>query len=346
MKQLVPLLLLVCCSCSKQPNLFLGEMRIVSSFEQEQHLPGTLVEGIDSIGVSDIYFFKEYKLLSVYDFPYFIRVYKGDMNQFMGDSFHKGKGPNEYVRLRIVKQQMDSLLIVHDANQRKVFLIDFIDNGSNIRAERVKEIKYDGFWDPLQAFYLNDSLLLVKNVAVRNKEYSIVYSFYNYKQDTIFENIPIYRESLRYREMNRIYTLADALKPDKTKIVSVTGTFNQIDILDLRNPVRSLSVSIGKENLTLEELKRYANSNTQERLHRYYASRPICNDKYIVTLYQSKQSDKQEIHVMSWKGEALYCFSIDESLDVMNIDWKNAKLYGITEEGFIYSYDLTGLGLV
>jgi hypothetical protein len=321
----------------------MGEMKIVSTFQQEQHLPGSLVEGIDSIGVFGITFFKDYKLIKMNRLPYFIRIYQGEANQFKGNYFYKGKGPNDYLDLSPTHQQMDSLLIAYDFYQYKLFLIDLVEKESHIRAERVKEIECKGFWDPLKAFYLNDSMVLMKSVYIENKAYRLAYSFYNYKRNKILENyLPLYRECLRYSEMNWIYSGADALKPDQTKIVSVTGAFNQIDILDLHDPSRSFSISTSKENLTVEDLKSYANSNTEEELHEYYFP-PKCNDQYIIALYQPKNSLQKEFHVISWEGKPLYHLPIEEPLNSFDVDWKNAVLYGLTEDGIIYAYKLSFL---
>ncbi|MDR0989380.1 MAG: hypothetical protein LBM06_07985 [Prevotellaceae bacterium] len=321
-------------ACGEESNFFRGKIKHHYQFEVEQTLTGSLVSAIDTIGVLSLDFYDDYKIISLYDSKYLMQLYRGNSNRFIGNFFQTGHGPNDFLSLSVLNQPMDSLLVMQDYYRRKVLFAKIVDDKPVLLPDRT--ISYADCKQASQVFYVNDSLLLVKDRNSNLQE--IVYRIYNYVQHRTVKEISLYSVPLRLDDTNLFMTVADGLKPDKTKLVSLTGTFNQIDILDLQDEANSFSVQTSKENftLTMEE----ARKRPIQELPDYYLACPVCNDDYIFALYQNTAAKRKEFHVINWAGETLYRLPVREDLRGFNIDWKNGILYGITRNDQVYAYNM------
>lgn len=321
-------------SCDFGDKLFLGREKYVESFKHEYHIHGVKAEYIDTIGVFLIDFNSPYLIATLYKSLNYVKLYNNESKNFIGDFAYKGNGPCEFLSFGVLNQKQDSLLWAQDYYKKKLYGFDLKHSEIQDALVIVDNIDYSPIVDPLQIFYCSDSLLLIKNVEVEN---GICYVKYNpFFPNKKMERIYMYNYVLSQTDLNLILSLADCLKPDSKMIASLTGVMNQIDILNLEDSTKNLTVIMGKGPKTLEDIR-----SNKSPLYDYYISLPRCNDDLIFALYRNKNNnDKKEFHVINWEGEALFRLFIDEDLRDFNIDWINKKLYGITMDDIVYIYDI------
>ncbi len=319
-------------ACQDNPNLFRGAIKYANWEKKEYKLHGNIFLKIDSIGTFQIDFFSKYVLVTQYKSPYFLTLYRKSNYEKKGNYFIRGNGPDEFLGFSILNQKQDSLLLLQDYYRKQIVVVDFIDSGEKFEDKIRRKIDYSNIVEPLQAFYYNDSLLLIKSLDASE---GILYNYYDYHHKKVTEKFSMYNAVLGQQDLNNMMSLADAIKPDKTKLVSLTGIYNQIDIFDLKNPSNSFSVYSNRRNVTLEQTRNYP-----DELYDYYISLPRCNNKCIYVLSQDKQNEKKEFHVIDWNGNALYKLHIDEPLRDFNIDWYEGVLYGITDDDIVYVYNI------
>ena len=191
--------------------------------------------------------------------------------------------------------------------------------------------------DPLQVFYCNDSLLLIKNL---DHEKGVHYAKFNpLRPDQEVSPIFMYHTVLSQQDLNMMMSLADCLKPDGKMIASLTGVLNQIDILNLEDSTENISVKTGDGPNSIEYIK-----ESRDKLYDYYISLLRCNDTLIFALYRNKEkNNKTEFHVISWTGKALFRLLVREDLRDFNIDWLHGKIYGVTKSDIVYVYDVNNI---
>lgn len=322
-------------SCQHKDNFFCGKIVVADRFGQELMLSGNKVAYMDSIGNFQIDVTPIGLVITKYKLSYFAQIYDQQREICKGNFFVKGEGPDEFLTFSILNQEQDSVLYVQDFQRKVLYGIDMAATISGQQSIIEKRIDYNAFTDPLQVFYCSDSLLLVKDVDFNN---GVCYYKYN-PYSRYKERIKVYHSMVRPADLDYIMSIADGLKPDAKMIVSLTGTLNQIDILNLEDSTANLSFTTSKDLITLEDVK------TSERENRdYYLSLPKSSDTLIFALYQQR-GGKKEFHVINWSGQALFRLGVNEDLRDFSIDWKQERLYGITTNDEVYSYNLKGIVL-
>lgn len=319
-------------SCQHKDNFFNGKVVVADGFEQEFMLSGDEVAYMDSIGNFQIEVTPVGLITTMYKLSYFSQIYDPQRGVCRGRFFVKGEGPDEFLSFGILNQKQDFILYVQDFQRKMLYGIDMASTISNQQTVIVKRIDYHAFADPLQVFYCSDSLLLVKDVDF-NK--GVCYHKYNpYSKEK--KTIRMYQPVVRPADLNYIMSIADGLKPDGKMIVSLTGTLNQIDILNLEDSTANFSFTLSKDLLTLEDLK-----ENKGEMRDYYLSLPKSSDTLIFALYQQSEGQK-EFHVINWRGQALFRLGVKEDLRDFTVDWKQGTLYGITANDEVYAYNLKG----
>lgn len=331
------LLCIALLSCEDHNNLFCGRLISVKGFNHEYHLKGVIEEVIDTIGTFQVNFATPYLITTLYKSSYFAKFYDDKTLKCFGDFASKGDGPSEFLSFGILNQQQDSVLWVQDYQKKKLYGIDLPKSVVEMSISFKKEFDYTQMVDPLQVFYCCDSLLLIKNIEYgKGLQYARFNPFFPNKE---LKRIYMYNSVLFQQDLNLIMSLADCLKPDSKMIASLTGVLNQIDLLNLEDSTKSLSVRMGNGPTTLEDIRQ-----NNESLHDYYISLPRCNNDLIFALYCNKDNNqKKEFHVINWEGEALFKLFVNEDLRDFNVDWKKGKLYGITNDDIVYVYDVTNV---
>lgn len=319
-------------SCQHKDNFFNGKIVVADTFEQELVLSGNKVVYMDSIGNFQIEVTPVGLVITMYKLSYFAQIFDRQGGTCKGNFFVKGEGPDEFLTFSILNQKQDSVLYVQDFQRKMLYGIDMASTVSSQRSVIKKRIDYNAFTDPLQVFYCGDSLLLVKDVDFNNGVCYYKYNPYNqYK-----ERIKVYHFVVQPADLNYMMSIADCLKPDAKMIVSLTGTLNQIDILNLEDSTANLSFTTSEALITLEDVK----ANKGEKRD-YYLSLPKSSDTLIFALFQQGGGQK-EFHVINWSGQALFRLGVNEDLRDFSIDWKQGRLYGITTNDEVYSYNLKG----
>lgn len=322
-------------SCQHKDNFFCGKIVAADGFEQELMLSGHRVDYMDSIGNFQIEVTPIGLVITKYKLSYFAQIYDQQGEICKGNFFVKGEGPDEFLTFSILNQEQDSVLYVQDFQRKMLYGIDMASTLSNRQCVIKKRIDYNAFTDPLQVFYCSDSLLLVKDVDFNN---GVCYYKYN-PYSRYKERIKMYHSLVRPADLNYMMSIADGLKPDAKRIVSLTGSLNQIDILNLEDSTANLSFTTSKDLITLEDVE----TNKGEKRD-YYLSLPKCSDTLIFALYQQRDGEK-EFHVINWSGQALFRLRVSEDLRDFSIDWERGRLYGITTNDEVYSYNLKGIVL-
>ena len=343
MRRILLFLFLICligCSEDSPKNFFNGNIRTVE-FPNKVSLKGEFID-VDSIGIGCVEIFTPYLFLTTYRLPYFTKVYKLNNYEFLSDYFYQGQGPEEFLSFGIIKKQYPYLWVNDYKNKR----ISLINAEKTFNTELVcieKVLNYKKVVDPFNVFYLNDTCLLIKDYNSVDRE--LYYLKYNPKNDSIEADwkFVIYNNPITYELMNKILTLADQIHPDGSKIVSITEKFNQIDIIDLNNPVESFSITTEKN---IKNNYFHVNKTLDEELNRYYFSGPICTNDKIYVLYNTEKNDQVEVHIIDWKGNPLGILSLDKYLRYINVDEDNKILYGIDDDSEkLYKYDISECNL-
>ena len=157
-----------------------------------------------------------------------------------------------------------------------------------------------------------------------------------YKHTDQIKNM--YADPLSRNTLNQMQTLSDAIKRDGSKIVSLTGILDQIDILSLTPGGDNISVTASADKTlpTIHEQQEEHFQNTTD----FYLSIPRCNNDYIMVLYQSPRTQTKELQLIDWDGNGLCRYLLEEDLIDFCIDWNRKTIYGITDAEEVFKYDL------
>jgi hypothetical protein len=330
-----------CCTESDSvKNFFKGTVKRID-FSEEYFLSGEIIE-VDSIGIARVESFSSYLMLINYRQPYFLQVYTCSSDyQYLGRFFRKGEGPNDFLGFQIIKKEYPCLWIQDYINKR-VKKVN-IEKGFDDRSFNVEKIyDYKKIIDPFNVFYLNDTCLLIKDYDVKKGLY---YLKYNPEEGSVSEmEYIMYNYPVTYPLMNKMLTLADVLHPCDNKIASITGVFNQIDIVDLDNPDKNISVTTNNGLVNYQDVVNTEKDDLQE----YYFSYPVCNEQKIFVLYHSVDSKNSvQIRIIDWEGNPVAKLHLDKNIRDIHIDFNQKIIYGIEDESErIYKFDLSTVNLI
>ncbi|MDR2086599.1 MAG: TolB-like 6-bladed beta-propeller domain-containing protein [Dysgonamonadaceae bacterium] len=292
---------------------------------------------MDSIGVARVETFGSYLMLINYRQPYFLQVYTAysDGYQYSGRFFRKGKGPKDFLGFQVIKKEYPCLWI-QDYMNKHVKKIN-IEQGFDDRSFIIEKIySYKKTVDPFNVFYLSDTCFLIKDYDVNKGLY---YLKYNPEKESISsEEFILYNYPVTYPLMNKMLTLADVLHPRGNKIASITGVFNQIDILNLDNPDKNISVTTNQKPVKYQDVMNTGKEDFQE----YYFSYPVCNEQMIFVLYHSQDANKPvQIHVIDWDGNPVAKLHLDKNIRDIHIDFNEKIIYGIEDESErVYKFNI------
>jgi hypothetical protein len=342
---LIATLMISNCSKKKETNFFAGKMKSVS-FDKEYPVTGELVD-IDSIGVKNVFVSGRYLIACVYGHPYFLQIYELPDLKFLGNYLIHGQGPNDVIRASAVRDKGYPNIEIDDwgAMRLKIVNIEELIKGENSATK--KNIYYLPIYrrqiTTTVTFYVNDSCLLVKTQIpwAGRDDVDDSYLKYNPIIDSILYTYDLYNYPVSTEMTNRIYHLADCMKPDGTKIACYTGFLDQIDILDINNPDRNFSVSTN--NSDISDVAQYVNKlkNTEEELPDFYLSIPVCTNSLIFAMYRNNQTENLEIHIIDWNGKPVCKLLLDRELNRISFDEEHGVIYGVEmETEKTYKYDV------
>ncbi|GHV27018.1 hypothetical protein FACS1894176_08480 [Bacteroidia bacterium] len=329
---LLSIILIQSCSDEKQ-TFFSGTLKTIR-FEKEYAVTGEHVN-VDSIGIKDVTVMNDFLIAGVYKQPYFAQIYDLKTLSFIGNFFYKGAGPNDFGYIDIIKKEYPYIW-VQDRMYQNVRMIDLKESILNNQTVIKNEMKYLDVVEPLNAFYVNDTCLLIKSFDTKKGLHYFRYNPVNaqLRHDVSMYNYPITSDIL-YTKMT---PLSDCMKPDGSKIASLSGILDQIDILDITHPQKSISVTTTNHQYDYN----YINNTNSDDMQTFYFSYPYCSDNLIFALYKNndtKQKNNIELHIIDWNGNPLYKLLLDREIEFFTIDFDNGFMYGTspTEER-VYRY--------
>lgn len=317
-------LLVVSCT-HRVENSFNGKMRYLSGFGTVQVLSGEKLPYIHSIGSYGCDFSAPYLLLSLAKQDSLLGIYNVTKQVFLGNYFAIGAGPDDFSSFVIVNQQKDSLLMVNDVYKKELKIIRLVETVEQMQMVCLERLSYEGIHEML--FY-TDSLMWMKSIEDGEMTYTC--------SNPEYPAVSLYKERIGNLDLNHMLLLADAIKPDGSKLVSLTGVLNQIDILSLTSTDENISVTTAKAPITFSELQ----DDKYEHAVDYYLSIPRCNDLYIIALHVSQDTRKKSLHVIDWQGNGVAEYLLREDLVDFCVDWKRQIIYGITSGEEVYAYQI------
>ncbi len=314
------------CSCSDTTQITNSEQVYIKDFRKKSKLYGEKLNYIQNIGFYGCEIIYPYLILNLYKQENHIAVYNLKKELYYGDYFKGGVGPNEYLDFTILNQYRDSIIWINDVHRKKIK--SYILNQTNDSLVFNLETEYDYANNNEDVF----SVFVCPDSTIWEKQYDIEKKLLYYTNSSRKKTIYPFHDNISRNDLNRIMTLADGIKEDGTKIVSLTGIWDQIEIINLLRNGKSLSVTTSTNVLSWEIYKKTSSDQLQE----YYLSLPRCNNEYIMTLHNN--NGKKELILIDWEGHGIAIYFIEEDLIDFAIDWKENIIYGVTANEEVYKY--------
>ncbi|MDR1170266.1 MAG: TolB-like 6-bladed beta-propeller domain-containing protein, partial [Prevotellaceae bacterium] len=118
-----------------------------------------------------------------------------------------------------------------------------------------------------------------------------------------------------------------------SKIVSSAGCLDQLDILDIVHPDKSISVTENDYLFDYEYIKSLGDNSKDFYLF------SCCSDNLICASYY--RSNIMEIHIMDWNGNPVCKLILDRKIKDFTVDFDNGFMYTVSlGEERIYRYDI------
>lgn len=318
-------------------NFFRGEVIYSKQFKSEVDLKGRELILSDSIGLGLLSVAPPYLIIPTYKSSFFFKIFDMESGKFVGEYGEKGNGPNDFISFSLSSQkQSRSQLLIKDFLKKELCILDLEKSIFLSQAHVNRRISYKEYCsDPLQLFYVDSTLLYIKRLEPgKGVEYIQVNPITG---EIIGDPIAMYNKILPMRESMIMRVITDCVHPNKDLIASISGKFNQIDILSLSDESKNRSFTTSNKLVSLDDIIRL-----QRDAPDYYYSYPICNEKMIMALYKSGNS-KCEIHVIDWNGKDLYCLKIDQILTSFDIDWDRKIMYALTNDEKVFTFDISSI---
>ncbi|MDR1582932.1 MAG: hypothetical protein LBS55_06685 [Prevotellaceae bacterium] len=323
-------------NCSEEKKtFFIGNVKVIS-FEKQRSVSGEHLN-IDSIGVNGVDVLDKYLIVSLYGDPYLTQIYDLKTLDLIGKFLLKGQGPNDFGYISIIKTAYPYFW-VQDRVYENIRLINVEEIIADKQSTAKKVLHYDNIVEPFNAFYVNDTCLLIKSFDVNKGLYYFYYNPGNgvRSHEVTMYNYPVTSDIL----YSKMIPLADGMKPDGNKIISISGVLDQIDILDMHHPEKSISVTTTNSQYDYEYIK---NTHSEE-MKTFYFSYPYCSDRLIFALYENndtKDLNNIELHIIDWEGNPIYKLLLEQKIEIFSIDLNNGFMYGINKvEERLYRYDI------
>lgn len=316
-------------SCSDNVCVTSNRKVIVGDFDNTYELVGEKVDIIQSIGFYGCEIKYPYLILSLYNQNHFLSVYNIKNGRYLGDYFKKGDAPHEYLDFNILNQELDSIILIDDPQRKKLNSYTLSFKNDSLEFKKKNIINYDKVYGDVYTLFINsDSSVWTKIYDIDNK------SLY-YTNSTTKNIINPFCHEFEIDDLNRIMTLADGINEHGTKIASLTGVLDQVEIIDLLNSKNNISAVISENTLTWNDFRK---KNIDE-IKEYFLSQPRCNEKYIIALHNNNDYEK-ELLLIDWEGNGIAKLKLKEDLIDFDIDWEQNIIYGITEDEEVYKYNI------
>jgi len=324
------LILLFLLGCNEKPAFSDARIVYVNDFEISQSLKGEKLDYIEHIGFMGCELMYPYLMLNLYKQANYVALYNLVERSYEGDFFTQGGGPEEFADFNILNQNNDSTFWVNDLYNRRLSEYVIKQDGDGVQMVRRNVVKYNHLSDDIYSVFVNGAhspfyykcFSIKEGVAIRKSSGGI--------------NIHPYNRKFTMSDMNHFTMLADCMKSDGTKMASLTGIFDQVDIVSLTSMEENLCLA----TTPIKSWESYENTSRDEYVYPYL-SLPRCNDEYIATLHDD--SGKKEFLIFDWTGNGVCRCFVDENLVDFAIDWERKVIYGVSDNEEIFVYDISFL---
>ena len=316
---------LLMAGCSKRSDFINGEVVVIDSFAESGSLQGEKLDYVNSKGFFCCEVRHPYLLLQLSRQNNHVAVYDLQKRSFVGDCFAKGKAANEYMAFNFLNQYDDSVFWTIDPQRRVIHAYSYKNvSDSGCMFKEVGKQEYKIAEDVFVMFMHGGKPWLYKAYSKEKGLY--------YKKTVADGIVSPFPKKFSMNDINRVTALSDAMKPDGSKVVSLSGSLDEIDIISLDGSDGNLAVTPTGRNISWKDLKE---SSTEKRIWHFLAY-PRCSDKYIVALHDNQTN--RELLVIDWEGNGLAKYTLGEKILDVAVDWKNGDVYGVTEKDEVYRY--------
>lgn len=321
---------LLFCGCKEKSAFSDARIVYVNNYNMIQPLKGEKLDYIEHIGFIGCELMYPYLMLNLHKQSNFLALYNIVERTCEGTFFTQGGGPEEFVSFNMLNQINDSTFWVNDLGKRRLSEYAIKREGGDVKMVRRNIVRYDNLMDDIFTMFINGvgepfyykCFSVEEGVSVRNSS----------------DEAKVYPYSRKFtmNDMNHFTMLADCMNSDRTKMASLTGIFDQVEIVSLTSTEENLC-------LATSPLKSWASyENTSRNEYTYpYLSLPRCDDRYIATLHDN--SGKKEILIFDWSGNGVCQCPVNENLVDFAIDWKRNMIYGVSDNEEIFMYDVSFL---
>ncbi len=343
---LLSVIALLLAACNNNPEkIFKGELIIVNNPSTDKltgkkiNLDG-LYAGALSVRDSIISFaYHNYG-------NYHVANFNVNTGRHIGNFFKKGQGPGEFIDFYRLHPGANYDFWIDEFNKRHYVLVD-MSTGEEKKRINLSTFKKKGFSPFIQAFILDDSLLIAVNQPeIKNLDYDMMvpkYSIINYLSKEEIAGYELYDENLynklRAPGMENEHLIGTShIKPDKSKVAGVMNYLYQLNILDLKTG----------------ELKGYRLAGTPgfefvstllspETVYSYGWANE--DEKFIYIMLSNTHSPevKPVFHVFDWDGNFVRILEPDQKGTDFALDNVQKKLYTKDDEENVWVYDVSYL---
>lgn len=344
------LIILICICCiDKKENIYIGDMRYISSFKDTLYLDGKPVE-IDNLGAMTIDVVDTFFVFVGSQWDNFYQVYSKYSCQRVGSFVPKGRGRNELPTVGFpifcTGKGNNAVVWLHDRASNSVKMLNLSQSVTQRRTvfeEDWIEIKHvPGF---KYLYPINDSILFLHgwNMALRNDYYAL----YHISDENITILDTIYRSGLQDPGDMFLFNAFAGFHLKKQKYATAMQFFNQINIYSLDKEYgKNIALTVGTDVNRLKDVEETAMPDKFE----FYEDM-VCTDSLLFAIYANKSRKDWammdtlpvDIHVFDWEGNPICLLHVKEKLAKLAIDEEEGILYGMTLGEKVYKYDLTGV---
>lgn len=337
-------------SCGREQNNL--SVSLIKEFEDTILLKGNKTPIYDQEVIPSITICDSLLLFHIFiqsHSPYLYRVYNLNTFTKVGDCLLNGRGPNEFNQYTAMLQSQPEM---KENGNTKIWINNFptkivllnlsstIATGKTIIDKEytfTREGKRNIFFESNATYTLDDGIFLMNKDINRSKNPDNVnpeniYIIYDYQNDKVLD-------TLKYQ-----YNLIgwESIDKKRSKIVKTSYLEDLISIYDIANKQENVLFHTFKAP---HELAQIGNFDIPRPDYIYQTC--FIKQNLIFALYMKRKggdsgegTSRRYVHVFDLNGKPRYNLIIEEPIMTICLDERTSILYGIDDEGQLYSYDL------
>ena len=337
-------------SCSDDSEkIFKGQLKTVEKSTTDK-LIGEKID-FDSLYAGHVFVCNSFISFKHHNYgDYFVATFDINTGKHIGNSFKIGQAAEEFADyLYFLHPDSGCDFWIKEFNRQHYLLVDIVSGKVKKRID-LSDFKKTGGSPFIQAFILNDSVLLAVNQPeVKNLDDDVMtpkYWYINYLSKEEIDVFELYDENLYNKlrgggiDNNRHLTATYYIKPDKSKVVGVMNRFYQINILDVKTQESKGYRLAG--TLGFELIRTYGGRGSEEQ---YTYRRAAVDDEYIFVMLNNLLTPeiKPIFHVFDWEGNFVRVLEVDQNGTDFDLDRAQKKLYTKDDEENVWFYDVSFL---